>query len=52
MNSHITILSTTAIPTSLRVDCYRVERTEVTPYAPDFILEDLMVEAGFESTLS
>lgn len=52
MHTHITVFSTRGISRALGVNADGVERPEVTTHTTDFILEDLVVETGFEFTLA
>lgn len=48
----VSVLSSTAVHGSERADGDVVERTEVTSYTTNLLLEDLVVETGFEFSLS
>lgn len=52
MHTDVAIFSTAAVSGALRVNCDVVERTEVTPHAANLLTEDLVVEAGFELSLT
>lgn len=52
MHAHITVLTTGCISGTLGMNADGVERPEVTTHTTNFILEDLVVETGFEFTLT
>lgn len=52
MNTNVTILSTRGISRAGRVHGDGVERSEMTTHTTNFVLKDLVVEAGFEFTLT
>ena len=52
VHAHVSVLTTRAVRSTLRVHGHVVQRTEVTTYTADFLGEDLVVETGFEFTLS
>lgn len=52
VNSHVTVLSARGVSRARGMDSDGVKRTEVATDTTDFVLEDLVVEAGFEFTLS
>lgn len=52
MHPHVPVLPTTRVPPPQRIHRHRVERAEVPLYAADFVLEHLVVEAGFEFALA
>ena len=51
MHPHIPVLAATRIPPAQRVHRDRVQRAEMALDAADLVLEDLVVEAGFEFAL-
>ena len=51
MHPHIAILPSTGVAYALWVDSDRVQRSEVSLYTPNLILEDLVVEACLEFPL-
>lgn len=51
MHPHVPVLPATRVPPPQRIHRHRVQRAEMPLYAPDFVLEDLVVEAGFELAL-
>ena len=52
MYPHITILPTTRIPSPLRIHRNGIQRSKMPFYSPDFLLENLMIEACFEFPLA
>lgn len=52
MHTHITVLATTAIALARRIHSHIVQRAEVASYAPDLLLENLVVESRLELSLS
>jgi hypothetical protein len=52
MYAHISVLSSTAVASALRVYSDVVKGSEVTTHTTDLLHEDLVVEAGFEFTLA
>jgi len=52
MHPHIAILTTARIGSSSRMHGNGIQRTKMTPYSSDLILEDLVVESRLEFTLS
>lgn len=51
MHPHIPILAATRIPPAQRIHRDRVQRAEMPLDAADLVLEDLVIEAGFELAL-
>lgn len=52
MYTSVTILTTRAVHGTKRADCDVVERTEVTSDTTNLLLENLVVEASFEFSLT
>lgn len=52
MNSDVTVLSTRGVSRAGRMHGNGVERTEVATHTADLVFKDLVVEAGFEFTLT
>jgi len=52
MYTNVTILSTAAVSSSLWMDGNVVKRAEVAPHTANLLAEDLVVEPGFELSLS
>lgn len=52
VDTDITILTTRAVHGAERADCNVVERTEVTSDAANLLLEDFVVEASLELSLT
>lgn len=52
MHSHIAILPAAGVSPPERIHRDRVQRPEMSLDAPNFVLEDAMVEAGFELALA
>lgn len=52
MHTGVTVLSSRAVHCSERADGDVVERTEVTSDTANLLLEDLVVETGFELSLA
>lgn len=51
MHPHIPVLPTTRVPPPQRIHRDRIQRAEMPLDAADLVLEDLVVEAGFELAL-
>ena len=52
MHTDVTIFSTAGVALTSRIGGNGVERTKVASHAADFVLKDLVVETGFEFTLT
>ena len=52
MNPHISIFPPTSITLPLRMNSNGIQRTKMSSYPPNFILENLMVKASFKFTLA
>lgn len=52
VDTHVTVLTTGAVHVSERADGDVVERTEVTSDTANLLLKDLVVETGFELSLT
>jgi len=52
MYPHVTVLSSAAVSSALRMHGDVVERAEVTPHTTNLLTEDLVVEAGLEFSLA